>query len=45
MEYLIRFIQMHESFRKAETEALAELFGLQIEWVFHSEHVSVQKKA
>lgn len=40
MEFLIRCIQMHESFRKPEIEALAELFGLEIEWVFYSEQVS-----
>lgn len=39
MEYLIRFIQMHENFRQAETEAIAELYGLKIEWVYHSEDV------
>lgn len=40
MEYLIRFIQMHESFRKPETEALADLAGLEIEWIYYSEDVS-----
>lgn len=40
MDYLIRFIQVHESFRKAETEALAELFEIEIEWVLYSENVS-----
>ena len=39
MEYLIRFIQMHESFRKPETDALAELAGLNLGWVFYSENV------
>jgi tRNA (guanine10-N2)-methyltransferase len=42
MEYLIRFIQMHESFRKPETDALAKLAGLDIEWRFYSEDVGVQ---
>jgi len=40
MEYLIRFTQIHENFRLPETEALAELFGLDIEWKFYSEDVS-----
>lgn len=40
MHYLIRFIQMHETFRKPETEALAELCGIEIEWAFYSEDVS-----
>ena len=39
MEYLIRFIQMHENFRQAETEAIAELYRLKIQWVYHSEEV------
>ena len=39
MEYLIRFIQMHETFRKPETDALAELNGLDVEWIFYSESV------
>lgn len=41
MDYLIRFIQMYETFRKPEMEALAELFHLDIEWVFYSEDVSL----
>ncbi|KAF2486768.1 hypothetical protein BDY17DRAFT_315422 [Neohortaea acidophila] len=36
MDYLIRFIQMHESFRQLEIEALAELHQLQFEWLFYS---------
>lgn len=40
MDYLIRFVQMHESFRKPETEALAELFAIEIEWMFYAEDVS-----
>ncbi|KAK3708916.1 hypothetical protein LTR37_011246 [Vermiconidia calcicola] len=37
MDYLIRFIQTHETFRQPETNALADLAGLKIEWVFYSE--------
>ncbi|KAL8766804.1 MAG: hypothetical protein Q9209_006543 [Squamulea sp. 1 TL-2023] len=33
MEYLIRFVQMHESFRKAEVEALADLHNIKIEFL------------
>lgn len=40
MDYLIRFIQMHETFRRPETEALAELHGIEIEWLFYSDDVS-----
>lgn len=39
MEFLIRFIQQHESFRKPETEAIADLLGLQLRWVSYSEDV------
>lgn len=39
MDYLIRFVQMHESFRKPETDALATLAGIDLEWVFYSEDV------
>lgn len=39
MEYLIRFIQTHESFRRAEINALAELNGLNIEWLIYSDNV------
>jgi tRNA (guanine10-N2)-methyltransferase len=39
MEYLIRFIQTHETFRKPETDALAELAGLDVDWLFYSEEV------
>lgn len=39
MDYLIRFIQMHESFRQLEIEALAELHQLQFEWLFYSDEV------
>ena len=42
MDYLIRFIQMHESFRKSETDALAELASLNLQWVFYSENVCQQ---
>ncbi|KAF7191263.1 tRNA (guanine(10)-N2)-methyltransferase [Pseudocercospora fuligena] len=38
MEYLIRFIQTHESFRRAEIDALAELNGLNIEWLIYSDN-------
>lgn len=41
MEYLIRFVQMHETFRKPETEALAEIVGLRIEWISYSENVGI----
>ena len=45
MDYLIRFVHMHESFRQPETDALAELAGLKIEWLFYSEDVRTLRKA
>lgn len=39
MDYLIRFIQTHDTFRKPETEALATLNGIKLEWLFYSEDV------
>ena len=39
MDYLIRFVQFHENFRKPEIEALAELTNVKIEWVFYSDDV------
>ena len=39
MEYLIRFAQAHESFRKPEIEALATLAGIDIEFLVYHEHV------
>ena len=39
MNYLIRFIQTHETFRRPETEALATLNDISLEWVSYSENV------
>lgn len=39
MEYLIRFAQVHESFRKAEIEALAALVGVNVEFLVYTEDV------
>lgn len=36
MDYLIRFVQAHESFRRPELEALAQLANVQIQIVFYS---------
>lgn len=33
MDYLIRFVQWHETFRKPEINALADLNQLDIEWI------------
>jgi len=38
-EYLVRLAQVHESFRKAELEALAELTGIEMEIILYSEDV------
>ena len=43
MKYLVRFAQVHESFRQAETDSLAELAGVQLEWVFYSDEVCVSR--
>ncbi|KAI5370161.1 Putative RNA methylase domain, DNA methylase, N-6 adenine-specific [Septoria linicola] len=37
MECLIRFRQMHETFRRPESEALADLHGFAIEWLSYSD--------
>ncbi|MCJ1269221.1 hypothetical protein MMC22_009110 [Lobaria immixta] len=37
MEYLIRFVQVHESFRKPEVEALAALANVDVEFLDYSE--------
>ncbi|GIZ40717.1 hypothetical protein CKM354_000404500 [Cercospora kikuchii] len=36
MDYLIRYRQMHETFRQPETDALAELNGFTIDWISYS---------
>jgi len=39
MEYLVRFVQVHESFRRSELEALAVLANVNVEVLFYSEYV------
>lgn len=39
MEYLIRFAQVHETFRRPEIEALATLAGVDIEFVHYDPYV------
>lgn len=39
MEYLIRLIQIHETFRKPELEALAEIANIKMEILFYSADV------
>jgi tRNA (guanine10-N2)-methyltransferase len=39
MEYLIRFVQQHEPFRKPEIDALAELCKINLRWVSYSDAV------
>ncbi|KAK4560589.1 hypothetical protein LTR86_005786 [Recurvomyces mirabilis] len=36
MDYLIRLVQMHETFRKPELDALADLAGLDVQWLSYS---------
>jgi len=38
-KYLVRFVQMHESFRSAELQALAEVAGLEMEILKYDEDV------
>ncbi|KAL1988250.1 hypothetical protein VTN96DRAFT_225 [Rasamsonia emersonii] len=38
MEYLIRFAQAHETFRRPEIEALAKLAGIDVEFVFYNKY-------
>lgn len=38
-QYLVRLAQVHESFRKAELEALAELAGIEIKFDYYFEDV------
>ena len=39
MDFLIRFVQTHETFRKPEVEALAVLANVNVEFIFYSEIV------
>lgn len=41
MEFLIRLVQVHESFRKSELEALATLFDIRLEFLFYDKEVSL----
>lgn len=40
MEYLVRFAQLHETFRKPEIEALAIVAGIDLEIIEYDEKVS-----
>lgn len=42
MEYLIRFVQIHETFRKPEIEALAILANVKVEFLSYSENVRAE---
>ena len=39
MDYLVRFVQVHESFRRPELEALAALANVHVELLTYSERV------
>jgi len=43
-EYLIRFSQQHEAFRRAEIEAIAELLKLDMEITFYDSDVGFARK-
>ncbi|CAL8583864.1 hypothetical protein XPA_009478 [Xanthoria parietina] len=38
MDYLVRFVQLHESFRKAELEALADLYGINMDFLHYDQY-------
>lgn len=42
MEYLLRFVQVHESFRKPEILALATLLRVEIDFLDYSDSVRLQ---
>ena len=39
MDFLIRFVQVHESFRRPEIQALAVLANVNVEFLSYSENV------
>lgn len=39
VECLVYFAQIHETFRKAELDSLAELHGINVEWEDYSDNV------
>jgi tRNA G10 N-methylase Trm11 len=39
MEFLVRLVQQHESFRKPELEALGQLHNLELKFVTYNETV------
>jgi tRNA (guanine10-N2)-methyltransferase len=43
MEYLIRFAQVHETFRRPEIEALATLAGIDVEFVSYDKYVGANR--
>ncbi|KAL8854529.1 MAG: hypothetical protein Q9221_000564 [Calogaya cf. arnoldii] len=38
MEFLVRFVQVHETFRKAELEAMADLYGIKMEFLHYNQY-------
>ena len=42
MDFLIRFVQIHETFRKPEIEALAVLASVNVEFLFYTETVRLK---
>lgn len=40
-DYLVRFVQMHESFRQAELQALADVAEVPIEFVKYDDEVGL----
>ena len=42
MDFLLRFVQVHETFRKPEIEALAVLANVNVEFLSYNENVGLQ---
>lgn len=45
MDFIIRFVQLHETFRKHEIEALALLANVNVEFLFYTESVCLDLSA
>ena len=42
MNFFIRFVQIHETFREPEIQALATLANINVEFLVHSEEVNFE---
>ncbi len=44
MDYLIRLVQVHQTFRRPEIEALAILAGTNVEFVYYDDNVGLSQR-